>query len=96
MKLKKISLLVVIVIVVIIGSLLYFNEGETYIEGQIWKYNDGSHIGDVLNFKNEYLEGKYIYRNDKVIAKVIFCTKETLVLRSYENGEKGYYSKIEL
>ena len=86
-----------ILITIMIALFVFLNKGESYIEKQQWKYTEGNYIGDLINFKDdEYIKSKSIYRKDKVIAKIVFCTESTLIIKNPESGKKGYYSKISI
>jgi len=77
--------------VIIIGYFYYVNR-ISYIQSKSWKYGSGGHVGDYIEFKNEYLSSKIIYRHNEKIGEIIFCFGNVLIVRSIKTGNKGYYN----
>ncbi len=84
------------IIICLITSFLIYSNSNSYIESQDWKYVDGAHIGDVIQFNSERLTEKTIYRNNEILGKIVFCYGKTLIIKNITTGEKGYYSKKKL
>lgn len=59
-----------------------------------WKYQEGFHIGDILDFslKEQYKVNNKgeIRKGNKYVAKVISVSEQNLMIESLD-GEKGYY-----
>jgi len=76
---------------VVFPIILYINS-NFYIKDVQWKYKDGFHIGDWVNFGDTDLQYRTIYSGKKAIAKIIFCYGNELIIENIETHEKGYYS----
>lgn len=76
----------------IAGIAVYLNT-NLYIDKQSWKYRDGAHIGDWVEFNKGYiqLKGRNIYKNSEQVAVIKFCMGKLLIIRSIKTGEAGYY-----
>lgn len=79
-------------VVAVIGIAIYINT-NFYIVKQSWKYRDGAHIGDWIEFNKGYiyLRGKNIFRNGEQIGVIHRCTGRILIIRMPKSGESGYY-----
>lgn len=70
------------------------------IEKLNWKYGDGYHIGDMINFKNIYkLQGDTIFNRQNPIGLKLSCKKridgtEIMKIKSFSSAQTGtYYAK---
>ncbi|MEP5339989.1 MAG: hypothetical protein ABJL44_08165 [Algibacter sp.] len=96
MKRKKIKYLIETFLIVIIVFATYMNT-TSYIQDKTWKYGEGAHIGDFLEFrKNEVLKSRIIYRDKKQIGKIIFCFGKYLIIKNYNTSKKGFYIHKEI
>jgi hypothetical protein len=79
-------------VVIILGIVIYVNT-NFYIVKQSWKYRDGLHIGDWVEFEKGQvkLKGRKIYRNGEQVANIKFCMGNLLIVSSIKTGESGYY-----
>lgn len=91
-KRKGLIILFCVFILFIIGSWYAYYNRISYIRSYDWKYDQGANIGDIINFDNDSLKNKFIYRNEQIIGKVIFCYRKTLIIKNLESGKTGYYS----
>lgn len=80
------------IVVIIISITIYLNT-NFYIAKQSWKYRDGAHIGDWVEFNKGHiqLKGRSIYKNGEQVAVIRFCIGKLLVIHSMKTGESGYY-----
>ncbi len=63
-----------------------------------WKYQDGYHIGDVIEFKNNYFtidDSCKIYKDGVYSGRVEKVTGKELEIKSIDN-EVGYYIFFEV
>lgn len=68
-----------------------------YLETSRWKYSDGFHVGDVIDFSSSgednsslFLNNQSIYLNDKLVGRLVYYNHRELIIESLEK-EKGYY-----
>ena len=62
-----------------------------YVKSHMWKYNSGSHFGDVLSF-DEQSEFLKLNNNNLNSENSFFCYGFRLIVKDPETGEKGVYS----
>ncbi len=88
---KKIIVILTSIFLILI-LVLNFN---LFIKSQQWKYSKGGYIGDFISFDHitYNLVGQHIYKNNKLVGKVIICLGTTLLIREFETSTIGYYSK---
>ena len=66
----------------------------------IWRYSDGFHVKDVLEFDNNNLRGDTIYSKNEPVAIIIERSKEIPFVSSYieikdfNSEEVGTYHEI--
>ena len=84
------------ILLVILLSSCSFNDKE--LKNGWWKYGEGYHIGDVLNFNNILLSNDTIYRNgipDAILIDRIDShfnlTSRKIIIQSLSSNEKGTY-----
>ncbi|WP_422092094.1 hypothetical protein [Tenacibaculum ovolyticum] len=74
--------------------LISCSTNDKELEKGWWKYGEGYHIGDVLDFKKHKLSNDTIFINDKPRALLIrhenFISKR-IVIKSLESDETGTY-----
>jgi hypothetical protein len=89
----KKSIKIVIGIIIVAVSIAFFLNTNFYIAKQAWKYREGAHVGDWVEFNKGYtqLKGRNIYKNGERVAVIRFCMGKLLVIRSLKTGEFGYY-----
>lgn len=89
---RKIIKIVIGIIIAVVIVIIYLNT-NFYIANQSWKYRDGAHIGDWVEFNKGYtqLKGRNIYKNGERVAVIRFCMGKLLIIRSLKTGESGYY-----
>ncbi len=92
MKFKKWHKGLVIMLCILFGYLAYLNSNY-YIQKQQWKYRDGFHLGDWIDFEGNGFELKdnNIYFTEKKLAKIIICVGKLLIIASPDKKEFGYY-----
>ena len=79
--------------VLVLGGIGLIINSNLFISNQTWKYRDGFHIGDWVDFKstNMTLKGSSIIKKDEEIAKVNFCLGKMLVIKDIKTGEVWHY-----
>lgn len=89
---RKIFKIAIGIIVILVGLTIYLNT-NFYISKQSWKYRDGAHVGDWIEFNKGYIQlrGRNIYKNGERVAFIRFCIGKLLIIRSIKTGESGYY-----
>ena len=78
--------------ILIVGILLFLNS-SFFISNQTWKYRDGFHIGDWLDFNSNvmHIEGRSIIKNGQKVGRIKFCFGKMLILKDVKSYELGYY-----
>ncbi len=85
-----------LIILIIVFSSCSFSDNE--LKNGWWKYGDGYHIGDVLDFNSFTLSNDTIYRNS--VPKAILInridsyfnlTSRKIIIQSLSSNEKGTY-----
>ena len=89
---RKFIKIMLAIIIILIGIVVYLNT-NFYIARQSWKYRDGAHVGDWVEFNKGYIElkGRKIYKNGEHVGAIRFCIGKLLIIRSSKTGESGYY-----
>ena len=88
-KFKKIMLVVIAIVILFLVYLIT----NFYIIRQSWKYKEGAHVGDWIEFNkgNLQLKDRKIYKNGEQIGSIKFCLGKLLIIASSKTGESGYY-----
>ncbi|POY41114.1 hypothetical protein C3L50_00880 [Flavobacterium alvei] len=68
--------------ITIFAMVIFYLNSPYYIEKQFWKYNNGKHIGDVIN---------NIKQIDNSKCQIVFCFGKKLIIEDLKTGENGYY-----
>jgi hypothetical protein len=76
---KKIKIILIALISLISVILIYFNTNN-YIAAYKWKYRDGYHIGDSVEFN----------RNNNNY-KIVICFGNLIIIKKRNGFEYGYY-----
>ncbi len=89
---KLIKRLIIACVLVLSIIILWINS-NIFISNQSWKYRDGFHIGDWVEFNstNISLTGKSITRDGKEVARVYCCLWKMLIIKDIKTGKKGHY-----
>ena len=79
--------------IVLIGVTFLFLNSNFFISRQAWKYRDGFHIGDWVEFNSNDIDikGRNIIKKGKEVAKIKICLGKMLIIRDTKTGEAGYY-----
>ena len=80
------------IILLLVAILTYVNS-NAFISNQSWKYRNGVHIGDLLEFDSDYrkLDGRSIQKDGQDVAEVYLCLGKMLIIKSKQRGERSYY-----
>ena len=77
----------------LVGTVLLYINSDVFISNQRWKYRDGFHIGDWIDFNsnNIKLTGNSISEKGEKIATVQICFGKMLIIEDINTGEVGHY-----
>jgi hypothetical protein len=78
---------------IIVGVIFLFLNSTFFISRQTWKYRNGFHISDWVDFSSTKIDikGRKIIKKGKEVAKIKICFGKILIIRDYKTGEEGYY-----
>lgn len=86
----------ILIILVILISSCSFSDNE--LKNGWWKYGNGYHFGDVLDFNNFMLSNDTIYKNGipkaillKKIDSRFYLTSKKIIVQSLTSSKKGIY-----
>jgi hypothetical protein len=90
---KLIKIIAVLGILIIVGC-----NSHSSIENYEWKYGEGYHIGDFIEFKKptiyEIDDSNRIFVDKKHIADVVDCSARRLTIKSSSTGRTGLYFRM--
>ena len=88
----KVSKIIIPILILIVVSFFYWNSNY-YISKNSWKYRNGIHIGDWVNFNLDNMKrnGRKIYKNGESIAFIKICLGKLLIIQSNKTDDLGYY-----
>lgn len=92
-RVRNALFILIFVIAVITGGLYYYNNSG-YVGGEIWKYRNGAHFGDVISVREGFeFRDNTIYQGEQLVAHIYLCIPNLLILKAPETGVIGYYIK---
>ena len=89
-KMRK-TILIITIIFLSIGC----TSKREKITSKKWKYQDGYHIGDVIEFNSSHFtidDSCKIYKNNSLVAKVTSINRRKLTIESGNNQTGNYIS----
>jgi hypothetical protein len=84
------------IIFTIIGFLIYWNTNTYILSVNLWKYNYGYYMSDCMPRMIDIgvtIKNRILFINEKPQCKIIFCSRNTLVIQSLSGGDYGYYER---